>query len=75
MLNDHNIILLLVTFITFYPSFNGPLLMRKSCNYKVMKKKIKIVLKNSLDPEPGSDFWLEPDPDSMNMDPQHCSLK
>ena len=49
--------------------------MRKSCNYKVMKKKIKIVLKNSLDPEPGSDFWLEPDPDSMNMDPQHCSLK
>ena len=29
--------------------------MRKSCNYKVMKKKIKIVLKNSLDPEPDSE--------------------
>ena len=74
MLNDHNIILLLVTFITFYPSFNGPLLMRKSCNYKVLKKKKKkILLINSMDPdpEPNSDFCLEPDQDSMNMDPQH----
>ena len=34
-------------------------------------KKIQIVLRNSLDPEPDpdSDFWL--DPDSMNMDPKH----
>ena len=39
------------------------------------KKKIQIVLRNSLDPEPDpeldpdSDFWL--DPESMNMDPKH----
>ena len=27
------------------------------------------VLRNSLDPDSDSDFWLEPD--SMNMDPKH----
>ena len=27
------------------------------------------VLRNSLDPD--SDFSLDPDPDSMNMDPKH----
>ena len=35
------------------------------------KKKFQIVLRNTLDPD--SDFWLDPDPDSMNMDPKHCS--
>ena len=29
------------------------------------------MLRNTLDPD--SDFWLDPDPDSMNMDPKHCS--
>ena len=31
------------------------------------------MLRNSLDPEPDpySDFWLDPDPYSMNMDPKH----
>ena len=46
--------------------------MRKSYNYEVIQK-IQIVVRNSLDPEkdpdPDSDFWL--DPDSMNMDPKH----
>ena len=50
--------------------------MRKYYTYEV-KKKIQIVVRNSLDPDPkqdpnpGSDFWLDPDPDSMNMDPKH----
>ena len=34
------------------------------------------MVRNSLDPErdpdPDSDFWLDSDPDSMNMDPKHC---
>ena len=39
--------------------------MRKSCNYEVMKKKkFQIMLRNISDPD--SDFWLDPDPDSMN---------
>ena len=25
----------------------------------------------SLDPDPDSDFWLDSDPDSMNIDPKH----
>ena len=29
------------------------------------------MLSNSLDLDADSDFW--PDPDSMNMDPKHCS--
>ena len=47
--------------------------MRKSCNYEVIRKKFQIVLRlgNSLDPESDSDFWLDLDPDSMNMDPKH----
>ena len=28
------------------------------------------MFRNSLDPDPYSDFWL--DPDSMNMDPNYC---
>ena len=47
------------------------------------KKKIQIVVRNSLDPDPEQnldpdqdavtdwDFRLDPDPDSMNMDPKH----
>ena len=39
--------------------------MRKSCNYEVMKKKkFQLMLRNISDPD--SDFWLDPDPDSMN---------
>ena len=36
--------------------------------------KLQIVLRNSLDPEPDpdSDFWL--DPDSMNMNPKNLLL-
>ena len=37
-----------------------------------------VPITNSLDPDPeqdlDSDFWLDPDPDSMNMDPKHCFL-
>ena len=33
------------------------------------------MVRNSLDPDPEQDpdwdFWLDPDPDSMNMDPKH----
>ena len=50
--------------------------MRKSYNYKVILKKIQIVVRNSLDPapeqDPDRDFWLDPDPNSMNMDPKNC---
>ena len=28
------------------------------------------MLRNGLNPDPGSDFWT--DPNSMNMDPKHC---
>ena len=51
-------------------SFNWLLLI--TCK-KLQKK--QIVVRNSLNPEqdPNSDFWLDPDPDSMNMDPIHCS--
>ena len=52
--------------------------MRKSYTVRYLKsnvKKIQIVVRNSLDldPEqdPDSDFWLYPDPDSMNMYPKH----
>ena len=45
--------------------------MRKSYNYEVVKKKNQIVLRNGLDPD--SDFWQDPDPDSMNMDPKHMN--
>ena len=34
------------------------------------------MLRNSLDPDrepdPDSDFWLDPDLDSMNVDPNQC---
>ena len=73
MSNNHNIILL---FSDFYKivSINWLLLIRKSYNYEEIKNKIQIVVRNSLDPEqdPDWDFWLYPDPDSMNMDPKHC---
>ena len=26
-----------------------------------------------MDPDPDSDFWLDPDPNSMNMDPKYWS--
>ena len=40
--------------------------------YEVILIFFQLVLRNSLDPDPDWDFWL--DPDSMNMDPKHCSL-
>ena len=45
--------------------------MRKSYNHEVPVILIfsQIVIRNCLDPD--SDFWLDPDPDSMNMDPKH----
>ena len=42
---------------------------------KLSRKKIRIDLRNSLNPDPDSYFWLDPDPDSMNVDPKHCSEK
>ena len=38
--------------------------MRNSYDYEVINKKFQIVVRNSLDPD--WDFWLDPDPDSMN---------
>ena len=73
MLNNHNIILLFSDFYNIL-SFSWLLLMRKSFYHEVIKYGIffRIVSRNSLDPDPNpdSDFWL--DPDSMNMDPKHC---
>ena len=42
----------------------------KSYTFEVMKKS-QIVVRNSFDPDPERDFWLDPDPNSMNMDPKH----
>ena len=46
---------------------------RKSYNYEVIQKISDggKKLRNSLDPDPDWDFWLDPNPDSMNMDPKH----
>ena len=27
-----------------------------------------------MGPDPDWDFWQDPDPDSMNMDPKHCTV-
>ena len=39
--------------------------MRTSYNYEVIFFLFQIVLRNSLDPDPDCDFWLDQDPDSI----------
>ena len=62
MLTKHNIILLFSDFYNLL-SFNVLLLMRKCYNCEVTLIFLQIVLRNNLDP----------DPNSMNMDPKHCT--
>ena len=53
-------------------SYNWHLFVRKSQNNEIMLYYFQIVLRNSLDPD--WDFWLDPDPGSMNTHPKHCTM-
>ena len=61
MINNHNIILLFIDFYNIL-SFHWLILMRKCYNYEVFFS-FQIVLRNSFDPDPDWEFWLDLDPD------------
>ena len=79
MLHNHDIINFLVTFTTFY-RYRYLLLTSFNDNNIIFffSDSVKKWLgsgsgfKAFLDPDPYGDFLLDPDPESMNMDPKHC---